>query len=71
MSTKPKKLKFEVQENESISDCLDRIKGEGYTPVRRMEEPIFKEVNENGKIKQEYYRQKIIFEGRLEQNTND
>ncbi len=64
--SKPKKKKFEVLENESISDCLDRMKKEGYMPVRRMEEPVFQEKTQNGKKDVEYLRQKVIFEGKLQ-----
>lgn len=39
----PNKLRFIVQENETIEACLDRIKEAGYYPVRRSEKPIFKE----------------------------
>ncbi|CEG25399.1 NETI motif-containing protein [Bacillus sp. B-jedd] len=38
-----KKIRFEVMDNESIDECLERMKKEGYTPVRRIEKPIFKE----------------------------
>lgn len=38
-----KKSKFEVGENETIEQCLNRMKNEGYTPIRRIEKPIFKE----------------------------
>ncbi|MGO4889710.1 NETI motif-containing protein [Anaerobacillus sp. MEB173] len=65
MEKKPKKKRFEVQEGESISDCLKRIEHEGYTPVRRMEEPVFKEVKKNGKVEIEHCSQKIVFEGRM------
>lgn len=64
--SKPKKKKFEVLENESISDCLDRMKKEGYMPVRRMEEPVFKEKTKNNKKDVEYLRQKVVFEGKLQ-----
>ncbi|WP_349409286.1 NETI motif-containing protein [Pseudalkalibacillus sp. SCS-8] len=63
---KPKKKKFEVQENESIADCLDRMKEEGYMPVRRMEEPVFQESKQKGKKDVEYLRQKVVFEGKLQ-----
>lgn len=36
---------FEVRENESIAECLERMKAEGYVPVGRKEEPLFEEVN--------------------------
>ncbi|HLU24017.1 NETI motif-containing protein [Lederbergia graminis] len=57
------KKEFEVLENESISDCLQRMEKEGYRPVRRMEKPIFKEEKVNGEIKYTPITQKIIFQG--------
>ncbi|MGB7999946.1 MAG: NETI motif-containing protein [Anaerobacillus sp.] len=63
MEKKPKKKKFEVQENESLSDCLKRMDNEGYMPVRRREEPVFKE--SSGSKQPELCGQKIIFEGKL------
>lgn len=42
--SKKQKLLFEVQENETIDACLERIKQQGYMPIRRMEKPIFQEV---------------------------
>ena len=36
---------FEVEEHESISDCLERMKAEGYIAVGRKEEPLFEEIN--------------------------
>ncbi|WP_458414943.1 NETI motif-containing protein [Schinkia sp. CFF1] len=65
MTEKPKKKKFEVQDGETISDCLDRMALEGYQPIRRMEEPIFIEVKEGSHVSQQVHRQKIIFEGKL------
>lgn len=65
MKNKPKKKRFEVQENETIGDCLDRIKAEGYMPVRRSEEPVFHEVKVNGEIKREVVKQRIVFEGKI------
>lgn len=65
MSDKPKKKKFEVQEDETISDCLERMEKEGYKPTRRMQEPIFIEVKMGNKIIQQVHSQRIIFEGRL------
>lgn len=65
MDKKPKKLRFEVDENETIGDCLDRMKQAGYLPTKRMEEPVFHEVKENGKTEIVPLRQKIIFEGVL------
>ncbi|WP_227396832.1 NETI motif-containing protein [Jeotgalibacillus aurantiacus] len=54
---------FDVEEHETIGDCLDRMAAEGYTPVRRMEEPVFQEVKEGSSIKREPVRQKIRFQG--------
>ncbi|AJD90433.1 hypothetical protein JMA_11160 [Jeotgalibacillus malaysiensis] len=54
---------FDVEEHESIGDCLDRMAKEGYMPVRRMEEPVFKEVKDGSSVKQEPVRQKIRFQG--------
>ncbi|MGD6805098.1 NETI motif-containing protein [Rossellomorea aquimaris] len=61
--SKNKKM-FEVEENESIAQCLDRMKQEGYSPVRRMEKPVFNEEKKNGKVEYVPARQQIIFEGR-------
>lgn len=55
---------FEVKENESISECLDRMSKEGYTPVKRLEKPIFQEIEKNGEKIIEPVGQQIIFEGR-------
>ncbi|KEZ53420.1 MULTISPECIES: NETI motif-containing protein [Metabacillus] len=65
MTDKPKKRKFEVGEGESIDSCLSRMQSEGYMPVRRMEEPIFKEEKINGSIEVVPYGKKIVFEGKL------
>lgn len=58
-------MKFRVEENESIDACLERMKKEGYMPVRRMEEPIFQEVVSNGVKDVEPCGRIIIFEGKL------
>jgi NETI protein len=65
MDKKPSKKKFAVETGESLSDCLDRMAKEGYTPVRRMEEPVFHEVKRNGRLEPEVKEQRIIFEGKL------
>ena len=65
MEKKPSKKKFAVETGESISDCLDRMEKEGYTPVRRMEEPVFHEVKRNGRLEPEVKEQRIVFEGKL------
>lgn len=63
---KKKKKQFEVLENETVDECLDRMKKEGYVPVAKREKPIFQEVvDEKGEIQYKPVRQKIIFEGRL------
>lgn len=51
--------KFEVQDNETIQECLERIKAEGYTPIRRTEQPVFYETKD-GTI--EVLKQQIIFD---------
>lgn len=56
------KKKFEVQEHESIAQCLDRMKKEGFTPIRRMEKPIFQEIKGKGQVSFEPVAQQIIFE---------
>lgn len=63
--TKKKKQRFELQENETIDQCLERMEKEGYKPTRRMEEPIFQEVISNNEKKIEPIGRKIIFEGIL------
>lgn len=57
----PQKKKFEVHDNETIVDCLERMKREGYTPVRRIEKPVFEQKQKKGEP--EYLKQQIIFEG--------
>jgi len=42
---KKKTVWFEVEENETIDDCLKRMTAEGYMPTGRREEPVFQEVN--------------------------
>ncbi|WP_226647039.1 NETI motif-containing protein [Mesobacillus subterraneus] len=64
MSKGKKKQMYEVGENESIDDCLNRMKKDGYAPVRRMEKPIFKEVQENGGVEYEPAGRQIIFEAK-------
>ncbi|WP_045520429.1 NETI motif-containing protein [Neobacillus niacini] len=57
-----KKMQFEVQENESIEACLERMKKQGYVPVRRTEKPIFKEVITGNKTTYEPVGRQIVFE---------
>ncbi|MBM7704230.1 NETI motif-containing protein [Metabacillus iocasae] len=65
MSNKKKKCLFELRSDETISECLDRMKAEGYVPVRRMEKPVFEEQIINGKKEYVPVKQQIIFEGKL------
>lgn len=57
----PQKKKFEVLENETIAECLERMREEGYRPVRRIEKPVFHQKKKKGEP--EYLKQQIIFEG--------
>lgn len=52
---------FEVEENETIEECLDRMQKAGYIPAGRKEEPLFTEVN-GEKVP---IRQLIKFKGQL------
>ncbi|MDN3450878.1 NETI motif-containing protein [Planococcus sp. APC 3906] len=36
---------FELREGETITDCLERMKEQGYAAVGRKEEPLFEEIN--------------------------
>ena len=63
---KQTKKKFEVENGETIDQCLERMKQEGYMPVRRVEEPIFKEVTINGQTEYEPCGRRIIFEGQMD-----
>ncbi|MEH7353888.1 NETI motif-containing protein [Neobacillus drentensis] len=60
-----KKVQFEVQENESIEDCLNRMKQQGYVPVRRTEKPIFQEVKKGNETIYEPIGRQIVFEAKL------
>ena len=42
-------MKFKVNENETISECLTRMREEGYMPVKRIEKPIYTE-DEKGNV---------------------
>lgn len=65
MTGKPKKQKFIVGDHETIDECLDRMQKDGYFPVRRMEEPIFKEEIRDNKVEPVPCGRKIVFEGKL------
>ncbi|WP_026584953.1 NETI motif-containing protein [Bacillus sp. J33] len=64
MSKGKSKEVFEVQENETIDECLARIQKAGYMPVRRTEKPIFKEVKKGGKVEYEPAGRQIVFEAK-------
>lgn len=36
---------FEVEENESITDCIERMTKDGFQITGRKEEPLFEEIN--------------------------
>lgn len=59
-----RKETFEVQENETIDQCLDRIQKAGYMPVRRIEKPIFQE-NKDGSY--EPVGRQIVFEAKKQE----
>ncbi|MBO0927982.1 NETI motif-containing protein [Staphylococcus sp. 30400_3112M30941] len=54
-------MKFKVVDNETIADCLTRMKKQGYMPVKRLEKPVFQE-QKDGTI--EVSHQEIIFVGK-------
>lgn len=54
-------MKYKVNDNETIADCLQRMKADGYMPTRRIEKPIYKE-NKGGSL--EVLKQDIIFIGK-------
>lgn len=64
MGKKQQKVIYEVQENETVSDCLDRIQKDGYTPIRKTEVPIFQEKTEGIEVSYEPIGRQIIFEVR-------
>ncbi|QQK79268.1 NETI motif-containing protein [Salicibibacter cibi] len=55
-----KKITYEVEKNETIAECLDRIARDGYEPVRRMEKPVFREGNNEVEVAE----QRVQFEAR-------
>ncbi|MGR6899016.1 NETI motif-containing protein [Rummeliibacillus sp. BSL5] len=40
-----KQIWYEVEESETIEQCLERMKKDGYMPVGRKEEPLFQIIN--------------------------
>ncbi|SIS59242.1 NETI motif-containing protein [Salimicrobium flavidum] len=57
------KKRFEVEEGETIDQCLARISEEGYMPIRRNEEPVFQE--KDGEM--EPTGRRIVFEAKKSQ----
>ncbi|MGG0720132.1 NETI motif-containing protein [Robertmurraya massiliosenegalensis] len=58
------KQKFEVQDNETIDQCLDRIHKAGYMPIKRIEKPIFQENKQGSIVSYEPVGRQIIFEAK-------
>lgn len=52
-----KQIWYQVQENESVEECLARMRQDGYMAIGRKEEPVFHIVNGEPT----YLRQKIQF----------
>ncbi|WP_338471577.1 NETI motif-containing protein [Niallia sp. XMNu-256] len=59
-----KKKIYEVEEHETVSDCLERMNKDGYMPVKRIEKPVFQEKVEAGQVTYEPVGRKITFEAR-------
>ncbi|RSK25745.1 NETI motif-containing protein [Bacillus sp. HMF5848] len=57
---------FIVEELETIEQCLARMMKEGYSPVRRIEEPIFQEIVEDGQKQIVPCGRIIKFEGKIQ-----
>lgn len=55
---------YEVQDHETISQCLERIHKEGYKPIRRIEKPIFQEKMDHDQVLYEPAGRQIVFEVR-------
>jgi hypothetical protein len=60
-----KKIQFEVQENETIDQCLNRMKQQGYVPIGRVEKPIFQEIKRGSETIYEPIGRHIVFEAML------
>lgn len=54
-------MKFKVEDGETIQDCLNRMKQQGYFPIKRFEKPVFVE-QKDGRV--EVLKQDIIFTGK-------
>ncbi|UFT99904.1 NETI motif-containing protein [Radiobacillus kanasensis] len=60
--SKNKKKRYQMEKNETIEQCLERIKRDGYMPVRRTEQPVFQEKKENGETSYEPVGRIICFD---------
>ncbi|MGJ5713322.1 NETI motif-containing protein [Staphylococcus auricularis] len=56
-----KQQKFRVEADETIQDCLARMREAGYMPVKRFEKPVYQELKD-GSV--EVLRQEIEFVGK-------
>lgn len=65
LEKKKKKVRFELKENETVDECLERMKNEGYEPIGKIEKPIFEEIRQDGQVSYKPIKQQIIFEGKL------
>ena len=65
MDKRKRKKVFEAGDGETLDQCLERIRKEGYQPIRRIEKPIFKEIKKNGTVEYEPVGRQIIFEAML------
>jgi hypothetical protein len=59
------KMIFTVQEDETIAECLERMKNQGYVPVRRTEKPIFQEIIKGKEVTYEPVGREIVFEAKI------
>lgn len=62
-----KQIWYEVKEKESIEECLERMRHDGYMAIGRKEEPLFHLVDGEPTL----LRQKIQFKAIPTQDTND
>jgi hypothetical protein len=58
------KKRFEVNENETIEECLNRIKEAGYVPIKRIEKPIFQETKAGSESAYVPVSRHIVFEAK-------
>lgn len=65
--TGTRKKRFIVDIGESLEECLEQMKKEGYEPIARIEKPVFKE----GAGGPEYVGQYRIIEGKLKKEKGE